>query len=270
MGSKLLEYLGGQALIITPGIFLAFVFYSLKGFYLSVRERIPEYLYLFLLSWPVLFFFALSTVLGDLAEVNWPAPAYVAGLLLMWAVYRRLEEKRKRLTRPLLYTAFGLGIAVNVLVLVHLIRPVIPLLPNRDVTSQFHGWRELGEQIDSLIERHPHGEGYFLAADRGTALGEAVFYSKQTDLGIDLISPERYVFLGDTGYLKGKNALILVSSMDEWNLGIYDLYFKSLILVGRHQPRYRGEIIKEFSFYIVLGEEYRGVPESSGRLPTSS
>ncbi len=258
VGVKLLEYIGGQALIITPGIFAAFIFYSIKGFFLSVRERIPGYMYLVLFSWPVLLFFAVSTAVGDRAEANWPAPAYVAGLLLMWAVYCRTSENRKKSSRRLLYAALGLGVVINAVVYVHLIRPVIPLPPNRDVTNQVHGWRDLGEQIDSLVEKHPHGNGYFLAAERGTALAEAVFYSKKIDIGINFNHPERYIFLGDTSYLTDKNALILLPTMDEQMLGKYEPHFKSLTLVGRHQPRYRREIINEFCFYILLGEGYRG------------
>ena len=258
VGSKLLEYLGGQAAVMTPGIFLAFLFYGIKGFSLSVRERIPEYLYLAFLSWPVVLFFAFSTAVSDVAEANWPAPAYVGGLLLMWAVYCRTAENRKKSSRRFLYAALGLGVAMNGLVYIHLIRPVIPLPPNKDITNQLHGWRELGEQIDSLVAEHAHGGGYFLVAERGTALAEAVFYSKKIDVGINFTRPERYIFLGDTSYLKGKNALILVTTMDEWMLGKYRPHFESLTLAGRHQPRYRGEIIEEFSFYIVLGEGYLG------------
>jgi len=258
VGSKLLEYLGGQALVITPGIFLTFIFYSMKGFYLSVRERIPEYLYLVFLSWPLLAFFAFSTAVGDLAEANWPAPAYVTGFLLMWAVYCRASGKRKDATRVWLYAALGLAVAINGLVHVHLFRPVIPLPPHKDVTNQFHGWRDLGEEIDFLIGQHPHSDGYFLVAEWGTALGEAVFYSKKIDIGINFTRLERYIFLGDTGHLRGKNALILLRNVDESILRRYQPCFQSLTLIGSHKPRYRDEIIKASSFYIVLGQEYRG------------
>jgi undecaprenyl-diphosphatase len=257
-GIKLLEYIGAQAMIITPGIFAAFIFFSIKGLFLSVRERVPEYMYLVLFSWPVLLFFAISSATGDRAEANWPAPSYVAGLLLMWAVYCRTSEDRKRSSRLLLHAALGLGVAMNAVMHIHVIKPIIPLTPNRDLTRQIHGWRNLGEQIDSLVEKHRHGDGYFLVAERGTALAEAVFYSKKIDIGINFTRPERYIFLGDTSYLKGKNALILVPTMKQWILEKYERHFQRLTLAGTHESRYRGDIIKEYSFYIVLGEGYRG------------
>lgn len=258
VGAKLLEYIGGQALAITPGIFLAFLFYGVMGTWRSVREPVSEYLYLAFLSWPVLLFFAFSTAVGDLAEANWPAPAYIAGLILMWAVYARPLEKRKYAIRVLVYVAFGLAFVINVVIHVHLITPVIPLPANNDVSSQFHGWRELGKRIDSLIERYPHEKGYFLLAERRTALAEAVFYSKQIDTGMNFMLPERYTFLGDMSYLKGKNALILVTNLYESTLGRYQPHFHSLTVVGIHLPRYRNAVIEDAGFYIILGQGYRG------------
>jgi 4-amino-4-deoxy-L-arabinose transferase-like glycosyltransferase len=258
VGSKLLEYFGGQAVVITPGVFLLFVFYGIKGIGLAVRERMRRYLYLVLLSWPVLLFFAVSTAVGNVAEANWPAPAYVAGLLLMWGVYCRTSEKRKKSSRRLVCAALGLGFAIIGLVHIHLIRPIIPFPPDKDLTNQLHGWRDLGEQIDSLVEKYPHESGYFLVAERGTALAEAVFYSKKIETGINFTHPERYIFLGDTSRLKGRNALILLSTTDEWMLGKYRAHFDRLIPAGKHQLQYRGEVIEDYSFFIVLGEGYRG------------
>lgn len=257
VGGKLLEYIGGQAGVITPGIFLVFLFYSLKGLYISVREGIPEYLILAFFSWPVLAFFGLSTMVGGVAEANWPAPGYIAGLMLMWAVYRQVPEKRK-VARFLVHGALLVGVVITAVVHVHLVKPIIPLAPNDDVTKQFHGWRDLGKQIDRLIAEYPHEAGYFLIAERGPSLAEAIFYSKEIDIGLDLSRPERYIFLEDTSHLIGRNALILLRGGDELTLGRYRKYFDDLTVIGRHQPRYRQKIIKEFSFYIVLGKGYRG------------
>ncbi|MBW1868315.1 MAG: glycosyltransferase family 39 protein [Deltaproteobacteria bacterium] len=258
MGSRLLEYIGGQAGVITPGIFLAFVFYSLKGLYMSVTEGIPEYLYLAFFSWPVLAFFTFSTMIGGVAEPNWPAPGYIAGLMLMWAVYRQLFGKRKDARKALMHAAVGLAVIISAVVHVHLIRPIIPLAPNDDVAKQFHGWRDLGEAIETFIAKYPHESGYFLIAERGPSLAEAIFYSRKQYTGVDWTRPERYIFLGDTSQLKEKNALILLRQVDESILERYQPYFRHVTVIGSHQPRYRQKIIKEFSFHIILGQGYRG------------
>ncbi len=259
VGSKLLEYVGGQAGVITPGIFLGFVIYTLKGFCKLIREEAPEYLYLALYSWPVLAFFAVSTAVGEVAEANWPAPAYVAGLMLMWAMYRRACERRPVANKAFMHVSVGLALVMSIVVHVHLMRPIVPLSPGKDVANQFRGWQDLGEAIDKIIATYPHDNGYFLVAERGPALAEAVYYSKKAHIGIDLTRSERYVFLRDTSRLKGKNALILLRTVDESALERYLPEFESLVAVGRHEPRYRDEVLKEFSFFIILGQGYRGV-----------
>jgi hypothetical protein len=176
----------------------------------------------------------------------------------MWAAYSKPSEKRKNSTRVLLYAAFGLAVAINGVVQVHLIRPIIPLSADSDVSSQFHGWRELGKRLDSLIGRYPHEKGYFLIAERRTALAEAVFYSNKVEVGVNLIFPERYDFLGDTSCLEGKNALILVTNLYESTLATYQPHFDSLTAVELYRPQYRDEIIWDGSFYIVLGRGYSG------------
>lgn len=69
---------------------------------------------------------------------------------------------------------------------------------------------------------------------------------------------ERYIFLGDTSHLKGKSALILLRGVDESTLERCQPHFHNLTVIGSHQPRYRQEIIEEFSFHIILGQGYRG------------
>jgi len=54
---KLLEYLGGQAGVVTPILFLAFVGYSVRALRVCMEGEQPGYLYLLMLSWPVLLFF---------------------------------------------------------------------------------------------------------------------------------------------------------------------------------------------------------------------
>ncbi|KOR29633.1 hypothetical protein TI04_08135 [Achromatium sp. WMS2] len=79
-------YFATQAIVISPLIWLSCVGYSLK----KIKRRIsnPEYLYLMALSWPIILFFAWTTSRGAQAEANWPAPAYLSGLMLAWITLR--------------------------------------------------------------------------------------------------------------------------------------------------------------------------------------
>ena len=57
---KLLEYSGGQAGVITPLLFIALIIYSYQRVLsFSLRQDKKEYLYLALLSWPIIFIFSL-------------------------------------------------------------------------------------------------------------------------------------------------------------------------------------------------------------------
>jgi hypothetical protein len=207
------------------------------------------------LSWPILVFFAFSSICGQAAEANWPAPAYIAGVVLMWGVFRQHFASKRR-QKEFIAAAIGLALVLNLLLHVHLVRPIIPYPPEKDTMRQFHGWRQLGERIDSFIKEHPHNEGYFLVSDRGTTVAEAVFYSDHQLVGLNLLRPERYAFLPDLSQLKGKNALLLIQGSSESKQQAYRPDFDGLSKIGVQQLKYRGEVTK--TLHIILAEGYRG------------
>lgn len=255
--SKLLEYIGGQAGVITPLLFIAFVIYSIKGILIFLRQGIPSYLYLALLSWPVLLFFGLSTALGKVAEANWPAPAYIAGFLLMCHVYHE-HFRMKGGHRKFFYSGIALALIANIVIHVHLINPFIPIPPKIDPTRQFHGWRELGDKINAYIHDNPRKDGYFLLSDKGTTVAEAVFYTGNRFTGIDFGHPERYIFLRDAETLRGKDAIILLHNRSEDAIKQYHSYFVDFQRIGVHTCIFRHENIDDLSLQISLGSRYRG------------
>lgn len=256
---KLVKYVAGQAGVITPLLFLSFLYYNVTGCYLALKMKNSAYLYLIFLSWPVLLFFGFSSMHGKVAEPNWPAPAYISGLMLMWVVYRqRFREKRKH--RTFMRIAVSLAAAINLLLYLHLLTPIIPLPPDADPVKQFQGWRELGRKIHFYIEKHPHQKGYFLVSDRGTTVAQAVFYSGNRYMGINLLHPEKYSFLPDREKLRGKNAIILLHRFNVFNLGRYRPYFNEVIPIGGHAYVYKGEKIWDLSVLIFLGKGYGESP----------
>jgi len=254
---KLLEYLGGQAGVITPLLFIAFVIYSIKGFIISLRQDKKEYLYLALLSWPIILFFALTTALGKVAEANWPAPAYIAGSILMIHVYHEYFKTRKG-HRCFIYSGVVLAMLLNIIVHVHLITPFIPIAPNLDPTQQFHGWRALGAKINKYIDENPGKDRYFLLGDKGTTVAEAVFYTQNRFIGIDFANPERYIFLNDISYLRGKDAIIIMHNRHEDAFKQYNKYFESFERIGLQDSIFRNEKIDSLSVQLAIGKNYRG------------
>jgi 4-amino-4-deoxy-L-arabinose transferase-like glycosyltransferase len=254
---KLLEYVGGQIGVITPLLFFAFVYYSLWGWFLAGKRKSAEYLYLAILSWPILIFFGATTVIGEVAEPNWPAPAYVAGLPLMWIVYRQHFREMPGHRRFVL-AAIGLALILNALVYVHLVKPVVPLPGAMDTTRQLYGWRELGEKIEAQIAQHPWKAGYFLVSQGPPTVAELVFYTNHRYIGLDFTRPTQYTFLPDVGQLKGKNAIILLLDLNESTLDKVKPHFEEVTVLGRNRHYYRGELQDRLSFYILLGKTFRG------------
>ncbi len=255
--AKLLEYLGTQAGISSPSLFIAFVFYSVLGLRLHYKTDFPPYLYLLLLSWPVILFFTLTSLVGERAEGNWPAPAYVSGMIAMWAVFRR-HYAHRRAHRFFMGLMVAIALLVNLTVRIHLLVPIIPLSPNKDPLNRFHSWSKLGETIDAHIADNPHSAGYFLVSDSGTRVAEAVFYTGNRYLGVDFFRPERFLFLEQPDeQLRGKNAIILGGSHPN-DIERYRPYFRKVDTIGFYAHTYRGETLQNNRGPIFKGEDYLG------------
>jgi 4-amino-4-deoxy-L-arabinose transferase-like glycosyltransferase len=253
--TKLLAYLGGQAGVITPLIFLAFVFYSIKAVRLNYQKTTSQYLYLMMLSWPIIFFFAVSSVRGKVAAANWPAPAYIAGLILMYSIYHE-RYIVKKFHRVFVTAAVILAIILNIVLHVHLLHPILPLPPDQDTTKQFHGWQKLGEMISTYISENPHEQGYFLLGDHNQRLTEAVFYSSNRYPGVKFTNP--FIFLPALKDLKGKNAIILEYGFGDSSLSKYRPYFDKVFLLGKYRYTFRKTEISDRSVHILMGHGYNG------------
>lgn len=254
---KLLEYLGGQAGAVTPILFLVFAGYSVRAIRLCMDREQPGYLYLLMLSWPVLIFFGISTAMGKVAEANWPAPVYIAGFILAGALYREVYASRP-FHRRLLASGLVLGLVAGLVIQTHLTRPFLPIPPQKDQVRQFHGWNELGEKVSRIIAENPSGQGYILVSDKGTTAAQAVFYSGAQYTGLDLFQPERYVFLGDLSNLRGRDAVLVLHGANEAGLKRYEGYFDSVEPAGAHDCLYRGEKIDGLSVKLFVARGFAG------------
>ena len=127
-----------------------------------------------------------------------------------------------------------------------------------DPTWQFHGWRDLGVSIEEQIEAHPSEAGYFLVCEGPPTAAEAVFYTGNRYVGLDLTRPNRYTFLRGLGELTGKNAIILSLDLSPWTLERANAHFEEVTVLGKHRAYFRGEPFNRMSFYILLGREFRG------------
>jgi hypothetical protein len=150
------DYLGGQLLMLTPGIFLMILAAGWRGFSRWVSGKIsdPE-LYLWLISYPVLFFFGYSALHGKV-EANWAVEGYLGAFVILGALIPRWLEATERLRKTVLFSV-GLGCFMVGLVSVQALVPVIPLNPQRDPTGRLHGYRLLDREIREVIGSLPSG-----------------------------------------------------------------------------------------------------------------
>jgi hypothetical protein len=191
------------------------------------------------------------------AEANWPAPAYIAGLILAGAVFYDVYAARSA-HRRFIATGLVVGLLMSLVVQLHLLNPFLPIPAAADQTRQFHGWRELGEQVSLVVDQRPSDRGYFLVSDKGTTAAEAVFYSGARMTGVDLFQPERYVFLGDLSTLRGKDAVLVLHGANEAGLKRYEGYFDSIEQAGSHDSLFRGVKIDGLSVHLFIGRGFRG------------
>ena len=264
--NKLLAYIGEQAGVVTPLLFISFVMYTIKGILIALREKKEEYLYLSSLSWPILLFFGISTVQGKVAGANWPVPAFIAGTMLMISVYHEYYKERKG-HRFLMNSGVVLALILSIVAHAHLIRPFIPIAPTLDPTQQFHGWKALGGRINQYVDENPGPERYFLLSDRGTTAAEAVFYTGNRFIGLDFNSPERYLFLHNIDFLRGKEAILLLHNRSAEALSQYHSYFETIQPIGKYDSIFRSTPIDSLSLQLAIGKGFRGnwSPHSGGQ-----
>jgi 4-amino-4-deoxy-L-arabinose transferase-like glycosyltransferase len=255
--NKIFGYVVEQAVVISPLLFVLFLIYGSWGAGYALKRGGAAYLYLVLLSWPVILFFGYSSVSGSQAEANWPAPAYAAGLLLAWMVYRQHFWERKGHGR-FVVGALAISLALALAIRSHLLHPWLPIPPQQDRVGDALGWPELGVRINAIIAENPHPQGYFLAAGAGTRLAEGVYYTGGQYIGVDFIRPERYLFLDDpNAELRGKNAVIL----DHYwrpRPDTFQRYFRKVTPLNPFEFRFKGVELPDHRVELYLGEEFLG------------
>jgi len=158
------QFLGSQAGMMFGLWLIAFLAAGWR--FRPSREADPGVRLLWWCTVPVWSVFALASLVKS-GQTNWPAPAYVGGLVIATAwVCEQLAGPRRRLVAWCL----GLNVALGALVVVgiHFPRPFQPVVarlvrppterdptPVRrlDITARLHGWGTLAAEVDRLRER---------------------------------------------------------------------------------------------------------------------
>jgi hypothetical protein len=161
------DLLGGQAGLATPILFVMIAIAVAK----SLRPRLGPEKWLLAVVTTVFFAFFVYSALRKRVEANWPAPAYIGGVIL-FACYKWNELSKR-------WRAAGIGLAgvLSLAVYLHALKPIVPVPPPKDPVARAFGWREVAIAAGrSAVAPLPAGAKAFLAADRYQEASQMAFW----------------------------------------------------------------------------------------------
>ena len=206
------RFLGDQAVLMSPFVFLTYLYTLYDGVHRGMKERGEAFLFLWC---PTAAAFAaiLVTALKSKVEGNWAVDSYVSGLILTAAVFVRCWESKTALKRAWA----GLSAA---LALILAIVPLFPDLayragikfpkPTDDRTNELYGWQTLAARI--MREKTAMGDDPFVFGINYEMPSEAAFYlpgHPQTYALFLNYKASEYLFWEDPKALQGRNAIFL-------------------------------------------------------------
>jgi undecaprenyl-diphosphatase len=182
------EFLGGQIGILTPFVFVPFIYVYYLIIKRGFKENVELYRMIFFTSAPIFILIILMSLRGR-AEANWPALAYIGPFLVFGAViddflktYRKGEKKGRGLLRYGWFTLIFL-LFLNVFVFafgfdaVWKIAPgIFAEDPERDPTNGLRGWDILGKRVEDVYNEMGGKEKVFVFTQDYGETPELAFY----------------------------------------------------------------------------------------------
>lgn len=169
------EFIGGQAGLATPLIFVFCLFGSFYALVRGLKRQDSALLLLAALTAPVFVFFILHSA-SQKIQPNWPGFVYPAAILA--AVHGFMCFRRERGTPAWVNACFAgapwVAIAFTLIAFLQLGSGLLPIESKKDPTSRLKGWSKLGGEIASL--EHTYGAASILT-DRYAITGELAFYA---------------------------------------------------------------------------------------------
>lgn len=161
------DLLGGQAGLATPILFVMIVIAVAK----SLRPSLGPEKWLLAIVSTLFFGFFVYSALKKRVEPNWPAPAYIGGIVLA-AAYKWSETSKR-------WRAAGIALAgtLSLAVYLHALKPIVPVPPPKDPVARAFGWREIATATAAAAAAPlPVGAKAYLAADRYQEASEIAFW----------------------------------------------------------------------------------------------
>jgi len=213
-GAKwVLRFLGDQAVLMSPFVFLTYLYALYDGFKRGMKERDEAYLFLWC---PTVVALAaiVVTALKSKVEGNWAVDSYVSGLILTAAVLVRCWDSRVALKRLWVGASAALALVLTLAV------ALFPQLlyeagfhypkATDDRTNELYGWRQMAGRVAQ--EKTAMGGDPFVFGINYRMPSEAAFYLPGQPQTYSLFlnyKASEYLFWEDQAALKGRNAIFL-------------------------------------------------------------
>ncbi|MBI4665689.1 MAG: glycosyltransferase family 39 protein [Nitrospinae bacterium] len=243
------EFWGGQVALYGLFLFFFIVAASVGIGKLGLRGRRDDYLYLSLMSAPVLLFFVINSLRARM-EGNWSAMAYVAAVIAAPIFYARMRERGAGWKKDWLFRGFAASVAVSALLIIYahiqIVDPILPMPQKREISRRIYGWKVLGEESARLLK--PMGSGAFMLTGRYQISSLLGYYAPGRPEAYMMAGEGRFGYLGSVDHLKGKNVLY-VEETGRVDLNAIKGYFRKVEPAGVLRIERHGELIREFSFY---------------------
>ncbi|MCL4485700.1 MAG: glycosyltransferase family 39 protein [Nitrospirae bacterium] len=149
------DYLGGQLGVMTPIVYLILLGAGVVAGIRLFRTPSRPLLFLWVTSYPILLFFAYSSLKAKV-EANWPVEGYLGAFLVTGALLAEWERRPWILRTAL--AGVALGIFANLLVGLQVFWPLLPIDPNVDPTGRMAGFRTEDREIRALAESLPEDQ----------------------------------------------------------------------------------------------------------------
>lgn len=144
---ELLAFAGGQLGVLSPLLGLGMI---IAVFRLAwTRSDDLRIRFLALHTWPLLALFLLFS-LNKAGKVNWTAPAFLSGVILL-VVYWREKVQRQPAWKWGVGSALGLGLAMTA-AMHH--TAYLRLPPDRDPLRRAQGWADFARQVEAVRQEH--------------------------------------------------------------------------------------------------------------------
>lgn len=214
----LLNYIGGQAGVYTPLLFLSVIYGVVVSGYYGIRLRDDRRLLLFCLSAPIILFIALLSM-GGRTEANWPVSGYVTGIISAVYILSIKHKNGSSLLKFFINISFALTLLLcaSIAAIAHypslLGKFGISLPPEKNPADRLYGWKELGREASEAAASLP--EGSFVATIEYGISAELAFYVKGRPEVYEIPVLRRYSqydFWNDFKAVKGKDAVFVDSA----------------------------------------------------------